>query len=180
MSARILAAVLAVLSVVGLLVYGLLEKGTSELPLGKPVPGASVLLRVLTSDESASLADFRGRWVLMNVWASWCPPCESESPALERFFEAHRGSDFTVLGIDTGDASSDGAHFVRNHGITYTQLRDGTGDFAQQQLHTTGVPETFLIDPRGRLVLHRLGPVNERYLNANVAPYLKARARGPS
>jgi cytochrome c biogenesis protein CcmG/thiol:disulfide interchange protein DsbE len=175
-SVRTAATSLAVLAIMGLLAYGLLKKGASELPLGKPVPGASVSLPALTGDGSGSVADYRGRWILMNVWASWCPPCRSESPALERFYEAHRGREFTVLGIDTGDASYDGIRFVRNHGITYPQLRDGPGTFAQQQLHTTGVPETFLVDPKGRLVLHNLGPVDARYLKANVAPYLNGKA----
>ena len=127
------------------------------------------------------MAGYRGRWVLVNVWASWCPPCQSESPDLERYYDANRGKDFTIVGVDTNDLSTDGLKFVKSHDITYPQLHDGNGDFAENDLKTTGVPESFLVNPQGKLVLHSLGPVTERYLDANVTPFItgKAKQRGP-
>jgi cytochrome c biogenesis protein CcmG/thiol:disulfide interchange protein DsbE len=130
---------------------------------GKPVPGVDS-------------ADFKGQVTVLNVWASWCVPCRSESPALERFYRAHRGRDFTILGLDYQDVTGDALAFMRRYGVTYPQLRDGSGDFSSKQLGTTGVPESFLVDPRGQLVLHSLGPVTDRYLRANVVPYLSGRA----
>ena len=126
---------------------------------------------------SASLADYRGSWVLVNVWASWCVPCRAESPALERFYEARRDPSFTILGIDSNDLSGDALGFVRKYGITYPQLRDGGGDFSQNELGTTGVPESFLVDPRGKLVVHSIGPVSDKYLRSNVVPYLTGKAK---
>jgi cytochrome c biogenesis protein CcmG/thiol:disulfide interchange protein DsbE len=177
-SARALAVFIAVLAVVGLLAYGLLKKSSDSLAIGDPVPDAGAELPRLGGDGTASLADYRGRWVLVNVWASWCVPCRTESPALERFFDAHRGPDFTILGIDTNDLSGDAIAFLRRYGVTYPQLRDGSGDFSQEQLGTTGVPESFLVDPRGRLILHALGPVGDDYLRLNVLPHLNGRATG--
>jgi len=168
---------LAVLALVGLLTYGLVKKGGSSLVKGEDVPGATTSLPELDGKGSASVADYRGRWVLLNVWASWCPPCQTESPDLQRFYDSHGGKDFTIVGIDTNDLSPDGLKFVRDHDITYPQLHDGSGDFATDDLKTTGVPESFLLSPKGKLVLHSLGPVTERYLEANVAPFVTGEAK---
>ncbi len=178
MSARALAVFIAVLAVVGLLAYGLLKKSSDSLAIGDPVPDATAELPRLGGHGAASLADYRGRWVLVNVWASWCVPCRTESPTLERFSEDQRGPEFTILGIDSNDLTGDATAFMRRYGITYPQLRDGSGDFSQDRLGTTGVPESFLVDPRGRLVLHRLGPVSDDYLRSNVVPHLEGRASG--
>ena len=177
MSARTLIVVLAALAVVGLLAYGLAKKGGAAVEVGDPIPSASTNLPRLEGGGQASIADYQGRWVLVNVWASWCTPCRSESPALERFYDAHRGRDFTILGIDSNDLSDDANNFVKRYGITYPQIRDGNGDFAKDDLGTTGVPESFLVNPKGRLALHSLGPVTDRYLEENVAPYIDGKAK---
>ena len=175
MSARTLAVLIAAVALVGLLTYGLVTKGSSEIEIGEPIAEASTPLPRLDGDGTGSLADYRGRWVLVNVWASWCTPCRTESPALERFYDEHRGRDFTIVGIDVHDVSHDARDFVEEFGLTYPQLHDGDGQFAEEQLGTTGVPESFLVDPRGDVTLHSLGPVSERYLDANVAPLVTGR-----
>jgi cytochrome c biogenesis protein CcmG/thiol:disulfide interchange protein DsbE len=158
-----------VLAVVGLLTFGLLSKGSSGVALGEAAP-ASALPR-LESGGEGSLAEYRGRWVLVNFWASWCVPCREEAPALEMFQRRHAHGDFTVLGIDSRDLSGDGRAFVRRFGLSYPQLRDGDGA-AAHQFGTTGVPENFLVDPRGKVRLLLRGPVSEEYLNDEVAPLL--------
>jgi cytochrome c biogenesis protein CcmG, thiol:disulfide interchange protein DsbE len=177
-SARAFAVFLGVLAVIGLLGYGLLKKSSDSLAIGDPVPDAATQLPRLDGHGAASLADYHGRWVLVNVWASWCVPCRAESPTLERFYEARRGPDFTILGIDSNDLTDDALGFVRRYRIAYPQLRDGSGDFSQDELGTTGVPESFLVDPRGKLVLHSLGPVSDDYLRSNVVPHLTGEAKG--
>lgn len=162
-------AVLAVVAVVGLLVYGLASKGSSGLALGEAAPVSP--LPKLEGGGSGSLAEYKGSWVLVNIWASWCIPCKQEAPALEKFQRQHGGTHFTVLGIDSRDLSSDGRGFVRRYGLTYPQLRDGDGG-AAHEYGTTGVPENFLLDPRGRLRLHVVGPVTEESLHDEVAPML--------
>jgi cytochrome c biogenesis protein CcmG, thiol:disulfide interchange protein DsbE len=168
-SVRSSIAVLAVLAVVGLLVFGLVSKGSSGVALGEAAPDAP--LPRLEGDGSESLADYRGRWVLVNFWASWCIPCREEAPALERFQRRHGGPRFTVLGIDSRDLTGDGRDFVRRYGLTYPQLRDGDGD-AAHDFGTTGVPENFLVDPSGKVRLLVRGPVSEEYLREQVAPLL--------
>ncbi len=169
LSARAVIAVLAVLAVVGLLTFGLVSKGSSGIALGEVAP-TSPLPR-LEGDGSGSLADYRGRWVLVNFWASWCVPCREEAPALEEFQRRHGDGDFTVLGIDSRDLSGDGRAFVRRYGLSYPQLRDGDGATAHD-FGTTGVPENYLIDPRGRVRLLVRGPVTGEYLDGEVAPLL--------
>ena len=163
---------LAVLAVVGLLVFGLVSKGSSGVALGEAAPAAP--LPRLEGGGDGSLAEYKGRWVLVNFWASWCEPCKEEAPALERFQRQHGGPGFTVLGIDSRDLTSDGLAFVRRYGLSYPQLRDGDGG-AAHDFGTTGVPENFLVDPRGKVRLLVRGPIDEEYLQSNVAPLLPGR-----
>lgn len=160
---------LAVLAIVGLLVYGLVSKGSSGVAVGDPAPRSA--LPRLEGNGTGSLAEYKGRWVLVNFWASWCGPCKEEAPTLDRFQRLHGGPDFTVLGIDSRDLSDDGKAFVRRYGLRYPQLRDGDGGVAHEY-GTTGVPENFLIDPAGKVRLLVHGPVTEEYLRNAVAPLL--------
>ncbi len=169
MSVRSSIAFLAVAAVIGLLTFGLLSKGSSGAGVGEAAPVGP--LPRLDGRGTGSLADYRGRWVLVNFWASWCIPCREEAPVLEDFQRAHGRGGFTVLGIDTRDLSGDGQAFVRRYGLTYPQLRDGDGQRAHD-FGTTGVPENFLVDPGGKLRLLRRGPVTAEYLRDYVAPLL--------
>jgi cytochrome c biogenesis protein CcmG/thiol:disulfide interchange protein DsbE len=164
---------MAVLAVIGLLGFGLLSKGSASIQVGDGAPAGS--LERLDGNGSASLTDYRGRWVLVKFWASWCVPCRDESPTLQDFYRRHRGERFTVLGIDTQDLSDDGRAFVDRYSLTYPQLRDGNGDRADD-FGTTGVPESFLVDPKGRLVLIRRGPVDRTYLDQFVVPMIEGRS----
>ena len=171
MSFRSVIAVLGVLAVVGLLVFGLASKGASGVEVGDPAPKAP--LPRLDGEGTQSLADYRGRWVLVNFWASWCLPCRAEAPDLERFQQEHGGAMFTVVGFDSRDLTEDGRDFVAKYELSYPQLRDGNGD-AAHDFGTTGVPENYLIDPAGKVRLLVRGPVDEEYLDEQVAPLLPA------
>ncbi len=161
------------LALVGLLSFGLLSKGSSRVAVGEVAPAPP--LPRLAGGGSGSLADYRGRWVLVNFWASWCIPCKQESPVLEDFQDRYGGRDFTVLGIDSRDLSGNGRAFVRRYGLSYPQLRDGDGAVAHEY-GTTGVPENFLVDPRGKLRLTLVGPVTDDYMRRYVAPLLTKEA----
>jgi len=169
-SARALIAFLAVLAVVGLLGFGLLSKGDAQIAVGDPAPDRE--LPLLDGSGQLSLADHRGRWVLVNLWASWCEPCRTEAPELEAFWRRRRGQGVTVLGINVQDSSGDARRFVREYRLTYPQLRS-VGDERSEAFASTGVPENFLIDPRGRLAMIWRGPLDERLLQERVAPLLE-------
>jgi thiol-disulfide isomerase/thioredoxin len=147
----------AVVAFIAFLAWGLVNSGDGGIADGEPVPTAT--LPTLPPGGEGSLEDYRGEWVLLNVWASWCIPCREESPALDRFERENRDR-VTVLGIDTRDLTDDALAFLEEYRITYDQLRDASGEYADD-LETTGVPESFLVDPDGNLVAHFPGPFRD-------------------
>jgi len=169
-SARSFVAFLAVLAVIGLLGFGLLSKGSAKVAVGDRAPDRS--LPMLGRGGEGEIADYRGDWVLVNLWASWCLPCRDEAPALERWWRGHRGEGVTVLGINVQDNSDDALAFLDEFGATYPQLRS-VGAERSEAFGSTGVPENFLVDPTGRLALIRRGPVDERFLRETVDPLVE-------
>ncbi len=170
MSARSILAFLAVLAVVGLLAYGLLSKGTTKIAVGDPVPDK--VLPTLPGPGHGSIAEHRGEWVLVNLWASWCIPCRQEAPLLERFYRREHAHDTTVVGINVQDNGDDALAFLHSNPTTYPQLRS-VGDERSSAFGSTGVPENFLVDPRGRLALIERGPVDESILREQIDPLIE-------
>jgi cytochrome c biogenesis protein CcmG, thiol:disulfide interchange protein DsbE len=169
-SARSLLVFLAVCAVIGLLGFGLLSKGSAKIEVGDRVPDRA--LPVLDGSGEGEIADYKGDWVLVNLWASWCPPCRDEAPALERWWQAHRDEHVTVLGINVQDNSEDALDFVEEFETTYPQLRS-VGDERSEAFGSTGVPENFLVNPQGRLALILRGAVDERILRESVDPLVE-------
>jgi len=170
MSTRAFLAFLAVCAVIGLLGFGLLSKGEAKIAVGDPVPDRA--LPVLGGPGEGSIADYRGRWVLVNLWASWCGPCRQEAPELEEFARRYRERGVSVLGINVQDNSDDALAFLRDHRVGYPQLRS-IGDERSAAFGSTGVPENFLVDPRGRLALIWRGPVDRRFIEENIVPVIE-------
>jgi cytochrome c biogenesis protein CcmG/thiol:disulfide interchange protein DsbE len=162
----------AVLSaaLVALLVYGVVQRRDdnsldSAVKSGErpAAPGTAVRLPTLDGSSEQSLDDLRGKVVVLNFWASWCGPCESEAPVLERAQKRLAPSGGTVLGVtykDDADASRD---FVRRFKLTYPSLRDDKLDLAPK-FGTTKLPETFVLDKDGRVVALSRGQVSEDFL----------------
>ena len=173
MSVRAFLASLAVLALIGLLGFGLLSKGETEIALGEAVPDRE--LPVLGGPGAGSIGDYRGRWVLVNLWASWCPPCRQEAPDLDRFARRYRERGVSVLGINVQDNSDDALAFLDDYDLVYRQLRS-VGDERSEAFGSTGVPENFLVDPRGRLARIWRGPVDEELLEREVVPLVEGRS----
>jgi cytochrome c biogenesis protein CcmG, thiol:disulfide interchange protein DsbE len=129
----------------------------------------------LRRGQPASLADYRGKVVLLNVWATWCPPCRVEMPSMQRLHEKLAGTDFRIVAVSVdGDPfhaedSKDPAGilaFAKDMGLTFDILHDPSGAI-RHAYQTTGVPESFLIDRDGVIVKKVIGaaewdgPVNE-------------------
>ena len=148
------------------------EKSVTIIDPAERKPAPEIKGAVLGEDgKQISTADQLGKVVVLNVWGSWCGPCRAEAPDLQRFQERYGGPGFTVLGIDSRDLTEDGVAFTERFGMTYPQLRDGNGDTAHDY-GTTGLPESFLVDPRGKVRLHATGQVDDAYLRDEVAPLL--------
>jgi cytochrome c biogenesis protein CcmG/thiol:disulfide interchange protein DsbE len=169
-SARAFLAFLAVCAVIGLLGFGLLSKGEAKIAVGDAAPDRE--LPVLGGPGQGSIAEYRGRWVLVNLWASWCVPCRQEAPVLDEFARRYGGRNVTVLGIDVQDNSDDALAFLREFDVRYPQLRS-VGDERSEAFGSTGVPENFLVDPHGRLALIWRGPVDREFLADNVVPIVE-------
>jgi cytochrome c biogenesis protein CcmG/thiol:disulfide interchange protein DsbE len=169
-SARTFFVFLAVCAVIGLLGFGLLSKGSEKISVGEPVPDEA--LPVLDGSGTGKIADYRGKWVLVNLWASWCIPCRAEAPELEGWWRAHRDRGATVLGINVQDNSEDALAFLDEFKTGYPQLRS-VGDERSEAFGSTGVPENFLVNPKGRLALIWRGPVDDRVLRESVDPIVE-------
>ena len=171
MSAKAIGVVVAVLAVIGLLAWGLLSKNGDSLAVGDRAPDRE--LTTLDGSGKGRLADYRGHWVLVNFWASWCQPCREEAPALERFWRENHGRGTVVLGVDLDDASGDAQAFAREFGLTYPLLRQGDGDSIKQDYGMTGLPENFLVDPQGSIRLIQRGPIDAAFLRDRVQPLVE-------
>jgi cytochrome c biogenesis protein CcmG, thiol:disulfide interchange protein DsbE len=171
-SARSFLAFLAVLAVVGLLAFGLLNKGSNKIAVGEAVPDK--VLPQLPGPGTGSIAEQRGKWVLVNLWASWCVPCREEAPVLEHFYRGERKHDTTVVGINVQDNREDALAFLRGHPTTYPQLRS-VGNERSEAFGSTGVPENFLVDPQGKLALIWRGPVDGDFLRQRIVPLIGER-----
>ncbi len=170
MSTRSFLVFLAVLAVIGLLGFGLLSKGSS-IAVGDPVPDRK--LPVLGGEGQKAIADYRGRWVLVNLWASWCEPCREEAPVLERFSRRYRQRNTIVVGINVQDNSDDAHAFLSEFEASYPQLRS-IGDERSDAFGSTGVPENFLVNPKGRLAAIWRGPIpDDSFLRENVVPIIE-------
>jgi len=168
-STRAFIAFIGVLAVVALLGFGLLSKGEAAIAVGDAAPDGE-LESLVPAGGAEQIADYRGGWLLINFWASWCDPCRDEAPALEQFWREHRGANVTVLGVNLDDTSDDAREFIREYGLTYPQVRDGDGRQWRDDYGMTGFPESFLVDPQGDLAVIRRGPVDADVLDTQFAP----------
>jgi cytochrome c biogenesis protein CcmG/thiol:disulfide interchange protein DsbE len=128
-----------------------------------PAPNSNLALPVLGTDRRESLADFRGKVVVLNVFASWCDPCRAEAPILAAEQHALIRHDATILGVTYLDNTDASEQFVRQEHISYPVLRDVSGNFVRS-FGTTGVPETFVINRKGEIQALRRFQLNNAWL----------------
>lgn len=118
--------------------------------------------------QTARLKDFRGSAVILNFWASWCPPCKAEMPALQQIHTQFQGKNLIVLGINatSQDQLDTAAQFLQENGLTFPVSYDFDGSAMEKYL-VRALPTTFFIDAQG--VIQDItvgGPMSEAFLGA--------------
>lgn len=110
------------------------------------------------------LSEFRGKWVIVNYWATWCPPCLDEIPELVDFHESHKDKNAVVLGVDFEDISiGELKEFVDDYFMNYPVLHMKPARGSDLGI-ITGLPTTFLVSPTGELVAKQTGPVTAKMI----------------
>jgi cytochrome c biogenesis protein CcmG, thiol:disulfide interchange protein DsbE len=175
-SPALVAALGVAAGLVALLAYGVLvnspQRGIdAALAAGKRPAAPDLRLPPLDGGRPLSLGAWRGKVVVLNYWASWCPPCRNESPLLARWQRRIASRGGTVVGVDALDVTSDARAFIRRYGLSYPMLRDGDGH-TQHRFGITGYPETFVIDRHGRVAAVRRGVVDDAFMSRSVLPVL--------
>ena len=170
--------VLAAAALVGLLAFGVASQSVSTsldaaIARGQPAaaPDAHVALPVLGSSKTMTLSELKGKVVVLNLFASWCDPCQAEAPLLEQEQRAIARDNATILGVTYLDNTSDAESFVRHNHINYPVVRDITGNFARAY-GANGIPETFVINRQGRVVALRRYQLNGSWLKDTVPRFL--------
>jgi cytochrome c biogenesis protein CcmG, thiol:disulfide interchange protein DsbE len=149
---------IASLLAVGVIVFAWVARDR-HMPVG---PGATApdFEAVTVEGEPVRISDFRGQVVLLNVWATWCPPCVYEMPSMQRLYETFEGEDFEIVAVSVdapfgernifGRVGGDVAAFAEEYELTFPIWLDPAGRI-QRTYRTTGVPESFVIGRDGRI-----------------------------
>ena len=122
--------------------------------------------------HQVSLADFHGEVVLVNNWATWCPPCREEMPDFQVFFNEHRDDGFRIVAIEAGQPEVEVQDFINELGLSFVILLDPDNE-SLTAFQSSSLPNTWIIDRKGYLRLAWLGAINLDTLEKYVTPLLK-------
>lgn len=148
------------LAISGLLILFSLEQNNSYLkfsPLKTGLPAPDFTFPGLDG-KMVSLSDYRGNVVLVNIWATWCPPCVDEMPSMERLYQELKGENFEILAVSIDSLGTKAvAPFMKKYNLSFPALMDPDGTI-KNLYQTTGVPESFIINKQGILIQKVIGP----------------------
>jgi cytochrome c biogenesis protein CcmG, thiol:disulfide interchange protein DsbE len=138
--------------------------GSKPKSIGRPAPDFTIQ----DSDRSISLSQFRGKVVVLNFWATWCPPCIEEMPSLVQLQKSFQGTDVTVVAVSVDDDPDAYHKFLKDHSIDLLTVRDPGGPKKDQgvtaavasRYGTFKFPETYIIDRNGRIQRKFIGPID--------------------
>ena len=125
-----------------------------------------------TQGVARSLADYRGQVVLVNLWATWCPPCKEEMPTLQAFYDKYKEAGFVIVAINDGDPKADVLQFVQDYKLTFPVWLDPTYIATEQAFNTRNLPTSFVIDRSGTIQLTWVGGISAEMLETYVSPLI--------
>ncbi len=131
------------------------EGAAPKLKRGQTPAAPAFRLDRLDRPGKISLAEYRGRPVVLNFWGSWCHPCKEEAPLLEETWRRYRARGLVVLGVDFHDVKAEARRFARSNRMSYPLAYDGPGN-TLSEYGVEAAPETFFVSRSGRLVCERL------------------------
>ena len=139
-----------------------------------PVPGQNMSDLPLTTldGRSAHLSDYRGRTVLINTWATWCPPCRAEMPYLETYYQQHQHDGFVILAINAGESPATASSFITDNQVTFPVFVDPE-EHLMDELHISDYPTSIVVGKDGKVKGVHVGLFTQQALEAEVSPYLK-------
>lgn len=144
------------------------ETSTALALVGDPAPDFTL---ASLDGQPQSLADYRGRVVLVNFWATWCPSCISEMPDYEKVYQEYGqdDGDFVVLGVNFQERPQQVAEYAAGLGLSFPVLLDREGVVSGRQYLVTGMPASFIIDRQGLIYYRHLGPMSGETLKAKLS-----------
>ena len=154
-----LVAWLAVAALLALFFYGLTTQRLQAGIVPKPNTVAPDFQLTTYDGKPVHLADYRGKVVVVNFWASWCVPCRDEQPELEALWKRYQDRGVVFLGIDIQDDEHDGLAFIRQFGVSYPNAPDPSGSVSINY-GVVGVPETYVVNRQGTIAQKVVGPVS--------------------
>ncbi len=162
------------LGILGLLGWGLINSTAPRPEVGEVAPDFTV--EFFTGHEwegkpTATLEEMRGKVVVLNLWASWCVECRYEADVLEQ--ASQRFADEAVfLGVAYADVEPKSLAYMEEFAVTYPHAPD-LGTDISDRYEITGVPETFIIGPDGKIVYVHIGPIDQQTLDGVISPLLE-------
>ncbi len=121
--------------------------------------------------KSTRVSDYRGKFVMVNLWASWCPPCRAEMPDLIQYYHDHQSDGLVFLSINSQDNQTSAQQFMREKQMPFPVMFDPDGKVGEY-FRTDGLPDTFLIDRTGNLRFSWTGQISPAILDQRVTPLL--------
>ncbi len=173
---------LALVALFGLLAWGIYRQqrggptsfSTNEGPatvavLSRPAADFTLpLYEPFRGKSEFTLSDYRGNVVIINFWASWCPPCREEAPVLEATWRQLQGRNVILLGVDIWDTEEDARAYMAEFDITYPNAVDPRGRLAVEY-GVTGIPETYFITPDGMIRRKVIGAITAEIMLQAIA-----------
>jgi thiol-disulfide isomerase/thioredoxin len=106
--------------------------------------------------EKVALGEQRGKIVILNFWATWCPPCRAEMPALEKLWKANKDKAFSIMGVSIGEKALTVKDFIAEAGYSYPVFVDPNNAISEK-FGVRSIPTTYILDKKGRAIASKIG-----------------------